>query len=108
MSLAVSREPQIRRSRGDTPTVVASDFSLRLAYSSAPSRGHIGRFRWGQLTPGTPKSSDMSSGWSRSEEHTSELQSRPHLVCRLLLEKKRKYNGLRERIRLRRYCRRTS
>src|SRR3989442_8196470 len=26
---------------------------------------------------------------SRSEEHTSELQSRPHLVCRLLLEKKK-------------------
>src|SRR5690554_7531599 len=25
----------------------------------------------------------------RSEEHTSELQSRPHLVCRLLLEKKK-------------------
>src|SRR5690554_7087476 len=28
----------------------------------------------------------------RSEEHTSELQSRPHLVCRLLLEKKKKKN----------------
>src|SRR5436305_3657365 len=29
-------------------------------------------------------------GWvtTRSEDHTSELQSRPHLVCRLLLEKK--------------------
>src|SRR5690554_7315703 len=27
----------------------------------------------------------------RSEEHTSELQSRPHLVCRLLLEKKNKH-----------------
>src|SRR3989442_9978072 len=27
-------------------------------------------------------------GKQRSEEHTSELQSRPHLVCRLLLEKK--------------------
>src|SRR3989442_11927836 len=27
----------------------------------------------------------------RSEEHTSELQSRPHLVCRLLLEKKNVY-----------------
>src|SRR5690625_5951494 len=26
--------------------------------------------------------------WPRSEEHTSELQSRGHLVCRLLLEKK--------------------
>src|SRR3989442_6810144 len=32
------------------------------------------------------------AGWrsTRSEEHTSELQSRPHLVCRLLLEKKKK------------------
>src|SRR5690554_7693429 len=28
------------------------------------------------------------NGAGRSEEHTSELQSRPHLVCRLLLEKK--------------------
>src|SRR5690554_698174 len=28
---------------------------------------------------------------TRSEEHTSELQSRPHLVCRLLLEKKKKH-----------------
>src|SRR5437870_8201328 len=28
--------------------------------------------------------------WFRSEEHTSELQSRGHLVCRLLLEKKKK------------------
>src|SRR5690554_6652574 len=35
---------------------------------------------------------DYSVGLSkyfRSEEHTSELQSRPHLVCRLLLEKKK-------------------
>src|SRR5690554_7745107 len=30
----------------------------------------------------------LGSG-ARSEEHTSELQSRPHLVCRLLLEKKK-------------------
>src|SRR3712207_8733245 len=31
--------------------------------------------------------------WQRSEEHTSELQSRQYLVCRLLLEKKKdKYN----------------
>src|SRR3712207_8634857 len=28
--------------------------------------------------------------WDRSEEHTSELQSRQYLVCRLLLEKKKK------------------
>src|SRR3989442_6688873 len=31
----------------------------------------------------------FEAGWQRSEEHTSELQSRPHLVCRLLLEKKK-------------------
>src|SRR5690625_6132844 len=40
------------------------------------------------------KPSDQSFGdhWhtQRSEEHTSELQSRGHLVCRLLLEKKKK------------------
>src|SRR3989442_10266727 len=30
----------------------------------------------------------------RSEEHTSELQSRPHLVCRLLLEKKKNLHTL--------------
>src|SRR3712207_7765553 len=29
-----------------------------------------------------------AAGWARSEEHTSELQSRQYLVCRLLLEKK--------------------
>src|SRR5258708_29383049 len=37
-------------------------------------------------------SSDSDSGvgiWRRSEEHTSELQSPDHLVCRLLLEKKK-------------------
>src|SRR2546422_7173476 len=31
-----------------------------------------------------------AKGRARSEEHTSELQSRLHLVCRLLLEKKKK------------------
>src|SRR3989442_3913455 len=33
----------------------------------------------------------------RSEEHTSELQSRPHLVCRLLLEKKKKLTNTERR-----------
>src|SRR3989442_7623303 len=37
-----------------------------------------------EKTPEGPRGND------RSEEHTSELQSRPHLVCRLLLEKKKK------------------
>src|SRR5438876_11501102 len=45
-------------------------------------------------TTGTGGLSSSSTGWSkmtsRSEEHTSELQSPVHLVCRLLLEKKKK------------------
>src|SRR5215216_5903174 len=40
----------------------------------------------------------------RSEEHTSELQSPDHLVCRLLLEKKKKHRRTRL-LRLSRYCR---
>src|SRR5690606_40248073 len=36
---------------------------------------------------GTPKGVCLSAGQMRSEEHTSELQSREKLVCRLLLEK---------------------
>src|SRR5690554_7285280 len=38
---------------------------------------------------------NVEDGW-RSEEHTSELQSRPHLVCRLLLEKKKKKNNIKK------------
>src|SRR3712207_7875714 len=41
----------------------------------------------GRRTKGT-----KSRGFNRSEEHTSELQSRQYLVCRLLLEKKKKKN----------------
>src|SRR2546427_6259569 len=33
--------------------------------------------------------SSLAGRWSRSEEHTSELQSQSNLVCRLLLEKKK-------------------
>src|SRR5436305_8527432 len=50
--------------------------------SSAPSTGR--RWRRG----GRPRRGRRS----RSEEHTSELQSRPHLVCRLLLEKKKSHS----------------
>src|SRR5256884_2999031 len=48
----------------------------------------------GQLLPGTPLGQvpmifrEAGEKATRSEEHTSELQSRLHLVCRLLLEKK--------------------
>src|SRR2546422_2267176 len=53
--------------------------------SSAPATAH-------RPAP-TPNSSVKSRGM-RSEEHTSELQSRLHLVCRLLLEKKKRERKL--------------
>src|SRR2546430_7380388 len=40
---------------------------------------------------GRRRCGDRRSGSSRSEEHTSELQSQSNLVCRLLLEKKKKH-----------------
>src|SRR6266699_4694057 len=48
----------------------------------------------GKETPGGPMYRPAESRSNRSEEHTSELQSRPHLVCRLLLEKKKKVHEL--------------
>src|SRR3989442_11891360 len=42
-----------------------------------------------QMPPIPPVTRAMMFESGRSEEHTSELQSRPHLVCRLLLEKKK-------------------
>src|SRR5258708_21821017 len=42
------------------------------------------------MAPGRwPASRSVPGSWHRSEEHTSELQSPDHLVCRLLLEKKK-------------------
>src|SRR5258707_9799609 len=40
---------------------------------------------------------DLGEHTRRSEEHTSELQSRQYLVCRLLLEKKKRRRGCRRR-----------
>src|SRR5438445_9174422 len=55
----------------------------------------LGNKRWtGELILATYEqaqgSARQSTACSRSEEHTSELQSRQYLVCRLLLEKKKK------------------
>src|SRR5690554_7779119 len=49
---------------------------------------------WRQSAKAAAASNALGTGYPsadrRSEEHTSELQSRPHLVCRLLLEKKKR------------------
>src|SRR3712207_7722837 len=52
-------------------------------------RRHDGRPDLGP-DPRRPRPAKGLCGLCRSEEHTSELQSRQYLVCRLLLEKKKK------------------
>src|SRR2546429_3101165 len=51
-------------------------------------RRHPGR-RSDRAAPGRDPAAVPGDDAARSEEHTSELQSRLHLVCRLLLEKKK-------------------
>src|SRR5690625_8029121 len=55
--------------------------------SDRRNQGHVGVFGKEEHGEGRPGILDVEA---RSEEHTSELQSRGHLVCRLLLEKKKK------------------
>src|SRR3712207_2798822 len=57
--------------------------------TTTTSSGSTRVWRWPLTTqPSGSASASCSDGRSRSEEHTSELQSRQYLVCRLLLAKK--------------------
>src|SRR2546429_4186935 len=68
-------------------------FPYTTLFRSCLARGRICPRRW-QISAWThrclSKEFSGTARSSRSEEHTSELQSRLHLVCRLLLEKKKK------------------
>src|SRR3989449_3668397 len=71
---------------------------IRVAVHTAESFAHIGDLGLpiysGTTTTPLPQLREYMAlyraHFSRSEEHTSELQSRLHLVCRLLLEKKKR------------------
>src|SRR6266511_6435506 len=69
----------------DTATTEIYTLSLHDALPIFPQRGGsvLGRV--------SPQSSSISRSAGRSEEHTSELQSREKLGCRLLLEKKKEW-----------------
>src|SRR5258708_40299769 len=85
----------------DTATTEIYTLSLHDAlpiWSSAPAASRRrSASRWRRSAPASRRAMRNSSSWAtqsisrrRSEEHTSELQSPDHLVCRLLLEKKKK------------------
>src|SRR3712207_7967896 len=76
-------------------TLFRSQLALRrgaapLPRHRGPARGaHPAAVRRGHVQPGHRDRAAVR-GHPRSEEHTSELQSRQYLVCRLLLEKKKR------------------
>src|SRR3712207_7568719 len=73
----------------DTATTEIYTLSLHDALPiSAMLRRHPDPSRT-NTTPGLGHGEWRQASWARSEEHTSELQSRQYLVCRLLLEKKK-------------------
>src|SRR5690606_23898398 len=67
----------------------ARDHSKRADYAGRVSRPDPFRFPACEAEPGS-RDRSVAGAPTRSEEHTSELQSRENLVCRLLLEKKKK------------------
>src|SRR2546422_5039798 len=81
---ATLQEPHASRSCRWPPGSVSRCGSWQLpGESTAPHT-------WRALFPSAHRDRWKRPMGSRSEEHTSELQSRLHLVCRLLLEKKKK------------------
>src|SRR5947209_13733681 len=65
-------------------------FPYTTLFRSVPAHDHRGR-GWRGLP--LDRRLHRPEPATRSEEHTSELQSRQYLVCRLLLEKKKNMNG---------------
>src|SRR3712207_8185432 len=77
------------RSLNDRDRTASADVDRQLVPLGRASRARRGDdltlVAWGSTVPLCERAAD------RSEEHTSELQSRQYLVCRLLLEKKTQY-----------------
>src|SRR3989442_7679438 len=71
-------------------TATTEIYTLSLHDALPISRSSLPRPRSGRARRADPWRYQRRRARPRSEEHTSELQSRPHLVCRLLLEKKKK------------------
>src|SRR5690606_38827446 len=89
------RDLRLRLGRGLAPGLVILGHGSSLAPGSTTSRTRPpfqGRSKHGVKTVRRRPTRNLPvtlAAWCRSEEHTSELQSRENLVCRLLLEKKK-------------------
>src|SRR2546425_9731405 len=91
----------------DTATTEIYTLSLHDALPISSRWGSSGRSVWASACSSRSSATSRRGSWSspcrdrcpsrsRSEEHTSELQSLAYLVCRLLLEKKKKIDSARQ------------
>src|SRR2546422_1115451 len=78
------------KSRFGAGLELLSEGSAQLYFREARELHTLGAFDLANLRRDLAADVGRFAGATRSEEHTSELQSRLHLVCRLLLEKKKK------------------
>src|SRR6266498_803919 len=103
VAMQLTAEPWPPGLRWDTPNTIAWDelrwrldalvwIGGRSQGADFPTTGPVHLMQYAVMPDGAPADlhyARLVPQYPRSEEHTSELQSRPHLVCRLLLEKKK-------------------
>src|SRR5256884_6145431 len=88
--ISFSQRSMFRAARGTPTDTVRSGWWWIVSAATPLSRTSDGPSAFlPTLHPGSLFCGCQHNGPNRSEEHTSELQSRLHLVCRLLLEKKK-------------------
>src|SRR3712207_7790351 len=73
----------------DYEVLDATALGRRLGFKRDTVLAYLSRRNFGRI-PRPNRQLAMGAIWYRSEEHTSEIQSRQYLVCRLLLEKKQR------------------
>src|SRR2546422_8179523 len=84
-----SEERSADETAGDADVIPGRFLPVRVAKQGSRMIGHD-QGNTAESVHQVPQRPQGLLGSERSEEHTSELQSRLHLVCRLLLEKKKK------------------
>src|SRR5690625_6176382 len=94
MSIEFVNPPELAEPRGFSHAVVGTGRTVFLAGQTALNQdgvivGETVVEQFDQALGNIVTALRAAGGTPRSEEHTSELQSRGHLVCRLLLEKKK-------------------
>src|SRR2546427_6119759 len=89
--MPISRPLESSSGPPELPGLIAASVWIMCSRAPLPSSWGSARSRAETMPVVSDQSRPNGLPMARSEEHTSELQSQSNLVCRLLLEKKKKY-----------------